>query len=443
MSTPKDKTDLEVSYFSKQGINNLKVYKKVLDAYQEGKDRAQALDNNLPIFVDTNVLLSYYEVSFSAREKIMQFVDKYKNRIVLSAQVQYEFIKNREKIIHSFQTAVTEQLPKDFQSNVINKLQHFQNDNKKKLEDYSTIQEELDKLEKSLKKLNEKIGKEIEDKRGIANKLVLEDKFLDLIAKLEIVEPIEQDTIGKVKAEYDKLKKDYSPEKENTAESYSMNVFPGCAEKGKDDPTGDYIIFHEMMGYSKNKNTDIIFLTNDTTKGDWIRKDGTQHLHYLENFYENTSQMIYILNSERVLTNIFENTSFESLVPAKTRFNIFASYVPKLSLIKTNELLVFINSYPPFNVLPQQEILPETLVEELYLNNYIYLSDIESELESDTMMIEFGSTFFKGNRSEFLQDWLKMVNGNYKNIQDIDASRFIDVREDVKKLIDRISKGSA
>ncbi len=443
MSTPKDKTDLEVSYFSKQGINNLKVYKKVLDAYQEGKDKAQALDNNLPIFIDTNVLLSYYEVSFSAREKIMQFVEKHKDRIVLSAQVQYEFIKNREKIIHSFQAAVTEQLPKDFQSNVINKLQHFQNENKKKLEDYSKIQEELDKLEKRLKALSEKIGKEIEDKRGIANKLVLEDKFLDLITKLEIVDPIEQDTLGKVKAEYDKLKKDYSPEKENTTESYSMNVFPGCAEKGKDDPTGDYIIFHEMMGYSKNKNTDIIFLTNDTTKGDWIRKDGTQHLHYLENFYENTAQMIYILNSERVLTNIFENTSFESLVPEETRFEKYLNYVPRLSLIKTSQLSDFINSYPLFKALSPQQTLPKTLVAELLLNNYFYLSDIENVLESNKLILEFNSRFFEGSRSEFLQDCLKQVNDSYKKNEEIDFNNFIDVREDVKKLMDRISKGSA
>lgn len=152
----KDKIELTVSYLSKQGINNLKVYKKVLDEYKAGQEKAQTLADDLPIFVDTNVLLNYYEVSFSAREKIMQFFEKYKARIVLSAQVQFEFIKNREKIIHSFQTAVTEQLPRDFQSNVINKFQHFQNENKKKLEDYSAIQKELSKIEKGIKELNEK-----------------------------------------------------------------------------------------------------------------------------------------------------------------------------------------------------------------------------------------------------------------------------------------------
>ncbi|CAH0288711.1 hypothetical protein SRABI27_04001 [Pedobacter sp. Bi27] len=410
----KDKIELTVSYLSKQGINNLKVYKKVLDEYKAGQEKAQTLADDLPIFVDTNVLLNYYEVSFSAREKIMQFFEKYKARIVLSAQVQFEFIKNREKIIHSFQTAVTEQLPRDFQSNVINKFQHFQNENKKKLEDYSAIQKELSKIEKGIKELNEKICKEIEDKKGIANKLVLEDKFLDIVARLQVVDPFDPTLIIKIKEDYDKLKKGYSPDRDNATENYSMNVFPGCAEKGKEDPTGDYIVFHEMMLYSKNKKKDIIFLTNDTTKGDWIRKDGTQHLHYLENFNENTDQMIYILNSDRVLTDLFENTSFESLVPKyEGPGNVWEM---EMSIAKSHILLDYLNTHPTFNTLPVQETIPPVLIKELKNNGYSTLGDIEGVLIEIEEFLPIVAFSHNGSRLGLLRKFLKTFNKSYTDI---------------------------
>ncbi|RYE12178.1 MAG: hypothetical protein EOP45_23315, partial [Sphingobacteriaceae bacterium] len=121
-------------------------------------------------------------------------------------------------------------------------------------------------------------------------------------------------------------------------------MFPGCAEKkSKDDPTGDYIIFHELMTYSKQNNCDVIFLTNDTTKGDWLRKDGTNHLHYIENFYLNTGQVIYIIDAERLLSDLFK-TSFESLINIEDD-------ATNSGLITKEQLQTFFLKTSPFNSL--------------------------------------------------------------------------------------------
>jgi predicted nucleic acid-binding protein len=324
MAKQASKDQIKTSFVEKQAIHSIKTYSHVLAQYKAGQEGALKFEGDTPIFLDTNVLLSVYEISFKAREKIRQFIETYKDRIILTSQVQQEFIRNREKIIHAFQNSVTEQLPKSFKADVQNKLTFFKNNNRKKLEDYPEVETSLEKLEKSLEKLYEDICQKVEDKSGIANSLFLDDKFLDQLAELATLPPLDAEQVKTLKTDYDDLLKVHKPagkpnqseEDGNIKDAISLTAFPGCGEKGsKEDPVGDFIIFHEIMDYAKDNETDVIFLTNDVKKGDWLRTDGTAHTHYLENFYENTKKMIYILNAERSFETLFSDVSFESLVP--------------------------------------------------------------------------------------------------------------------------------
>jgi len=345
------KNDLNVSFANKQYEQSLKSYKHVLDEFKEGNPKALKLEGDTPIFLDTNVLLSVYEVSFIARENIKQFVIKQKDRIVLTSQVQHEYIKNREKVINTFQATVTEQIPKNFKAEVLNKFSSFFNTNKAKLEDYSEIQKKLQSLEETITNLHKEIEEKVNDKKDTAKTLLLDDDFLKVLSELKTTDSFEKKHIESIKDDYSKLlqiykltsvsKKDDSEAVPNK-ESYSLLVFPGCGEKAdKDDPSGDFIIYHELMQYALTNKTDIIFLTNDTTKGDWLRRDGKTHIHYLENFYNNTGQLIYIINAERLFEGLFTNTSFESLVPK--------SGGTKVEITKSS-LEEFLLTFDPFNI---------------------------------------------------------------------------------------------
>ena len=114
----------ELSYFSKQNLSSLAKYSECLATYSKNFDNEISLKTKSPIFLDTNVLLRYYSISFTAREKLYDFIHTNKARIILSSQVQYEFLKNREDVIQKFFEQVTNKIPKDFNSDVVNKMKN-------------------------------------------------------------------------------------------------------------------------------------------------------------------------------------------------------------------------------------------------------------------------------------------------------------------------------
>lgn len=359
-----------ISFLDRQFKQTLKSHKHVLDIYKSTIESITKLEGDLPIFLDTSVILRVYEISFIAREKIKQFLQTNRAKTVLTGQVQFEFIKNREKVINSFQEDVTEQLPKDFNNSVISKLSSFINTNKIRLEDYTEIQEKLASLQSSASELLKEIQEKVSDKKGTAKALLFEDDFLSTLNDMQLLDPLADDYIKFLKDQFMKLVPTY---KGTSNESYSLMAFPGCAEKSeKDDPTGDFIIYHEMMKYADDKRTPVIFLTNDTTKGDWLRKDGQPHLHYIENFYLNTGQLIYILDAERLFKGLFE-TSFESLIEDKNE-------VP--DVIDSYALERFINDVDCFkDFKPPNLGAVRILANELYENGIYSISVLNDKLK--------------------------------------------------------------
>src|SRR4051812_41903508 len=92
--------DSQVSFNSKRFKQTLNSHKEVLDKYFTGFEQAVSLSGDMPIFLDTNVLLRIYSTSFRARDKLKTFLEENRKRIVLAHQVQWEYIKNRENVIN-------------------------------------------------------------------------------------------------------------------------------------------------------------------------------------------------------------------------------------------------------------------------------------------------------------------------------------------------------
>ncbi|OOQ60780.1 hypothetical protein BC343_22655 [Mucilaginibacter pedocola] len=404
-----NKPKQETSFATQQFNQTLSSHTHILKEYKSKIGEASKLVGNTPIFLDTSVILSIYEISFNAREKIKQFLTSHKKRIVLTRQVQFEFIKNREKVINTFQSDVTEQLPTNFKGEVLNKLIGFNNSNKTKLEDYPDIQEKLQKLEENIMSLQTDIQDKVNDKKGSANSILLDDQFMDILAKTHLLESLDSSHLKLIKEDYGRL----LPQYKSSADVYNINTFPGCAEKGgKDDPTGDFIIFHEMMEYAKKHHTDVIFLTNDTAKGDWLRKDGKTHFHYVENFYLNTEQIIFILNAERLFGELFE-TSFESLIEQELDTDI---------ILNKDSLLHFLNSYKPFNAVMKELTIEKMSVHyivELNLNKFLTVKDLKSVLDTTSNIID--DILLKRptlNKIGLLRVCLKVANPDYRQLSE-------------------------
>jgi hypothetical protein len=359
-----------LTFVDKQSKQTLESHKYILNEYRKSIESVTKLEGNLPIFLDTSVILSLYEISFIARTKIKQFLRNNKNRIVLTGQVQFEFIKNREKVINSFREDVTERLPKDFNGNVISKLNAFVNDNKIKLEDYPKIQEKLLNVQSVLSELLKEIQENVNDKKGIAASLLYEDDSLTILSEAKLLTTLEESYIKIIKEDYKKLLPLF---KSKPNELYTLSSFPGCGEKGeKDNPEGDFIIYHELLKYAADNKTNVVFLTNDTSKGDWLRKDGKPHLHYIENFYLNTGFILFVLNAERLFETLFE-TSFESLIEDR---------IDEPNMIKHHELETFLRDVECLkNFKMPDEGAINVLAKQLYRNGIYSISALNKKLK--------------------------------------------------------------
>lgn len=305
----------ETTFCSKKNECSILEYKNCLDKYAGNFVKEIALETKSIIFLDTNILLRYYSISFTARQKLFDFVKQYSSRIVISSQVQSEFIKNREDVIQRFFEQVTNRIPKDFNSDIINKSKNFLDQHKVVLKDYPFVESAISQSQKDLESLMEKLNGTVEKKRQEHLNLIVKDDFLDLLAQCTLYPSLTIEEITLVKSEFDELKKQVNIDGVDGMLNKLNAVFPGLGDikEKPDDPYGDYIIYHEMIKFMIEKSTDVLFLTFDNTKGDWMNKKRSPHLNYVINSFLNTNHLLYIVDAERTLGELLD-VNIDSLI---------------------------------------------------------------------------------------------------------------------------------
>lgn len=405
----------QLSFLNKRGKSTLKSHGEILKTYKNNIEKAINLDDDFPIFFDTNVLLRTYSISFKAREKLIDFYNKRKKDIYITNYIESEFIKNREDVINKFFDNVTNKIPNDFKSEVIAQIGSYVERNKIIFKDYDFFEKELIEIKSKCETLYDELLKQVESQKKENSNLIFEDKQLKILFKSNSLGPLSEVAINACKSEFNTLSKGVDIEKIGSYINKPGKVFPGVGDlkEKPDDPYGDYIIFHELMKFSKDTKKDIIFLTYDTMKGDWMRKDKKPHLHYIDNFYLNTGQLIYILDAERIFEELLD-ISFKSLIQ-----------------IKDNEKIgnpLTMNSLS--NLLSQRfsKIIPtdddkhmEELLLELMENGYNFIDKIIYDLNrADDAFEEFIKVEEGGNnrytRIGNLRIRLYISNPDYKNI---------------------------
>lgn len=304
------------SDFALNPNNNLttNIANLALRKYADGFESAKNLEGNLPIILDTNILLGYYGMSQNEKIKLIKFINSYKERIYITKQVEQEYLRNRLSVIRKDFFSPLNRISEDFismRNEISGKLQSFK-DNKKKIlsQDYPTLWEQLKQIEDEVKGIinDENFYSEIVNQVGITTQnnknITYIDELLELVSTLNITEDLSTNEIDFLKKHFEELIQVYNGAKENVKWKYAV---PGCGEQ-KDDATGDFIIFHEILKFMKLNSKSCIFLTNDVTKGDWLQTDKNPHTHYLEQAYLKTENIIFIIHAEQTLPNIsFEN----------------------------------------------------------------------------------------------------------------------------------------
>lgn len=404
----------EINFVSKLNNCDIKTYKECLDKYTNNFEKVLKLETDFPIFLDTNVLLRYYSISFTAREKLFDFIDKNKHRIIITNQVQKEFLKNREDVIKKYFEQVTNKIPKDFSSDIVNKLKSFIEQHKIILKDYPYVETGIMKHKEELEQILIQLNKDSEDKYSEFKNLIWKDKFLDLLCECKQINNLNQQEIILIKSKFDNLKNDIKPSNIENILNTTKSIFPGlCDIKEKpENPYGDFIIYHEIMKYMIQEECESIFLTFDNSKGDWMSKNKTAYIHYVENMYLNTNHIIYILDAERTLEKIL-NVDIDSLI------NLINVEQSDITVISINAILkthyIFRNT--------EFSGATKHIVTELLVNNYKHNSEIIRDLDKISEIME---VFKKENPNYsslgFFRFALRIVNPNYRKIVRRDGS---------------------
>lgn len=248
--------------------------KTFLENHYFDEEIEEKLMKETAIIFDTNALLDSYRYTKENRKKFFEIL-KHENinkRLYMPYQVGYEFYKNMET--RKYET-------KNIQSNLLQACSNKFIEIKKQISELGGII--TDSSYKSLiKERKETIDKFIEIVKNFDNNIEeLKNDLENEIREIEITR-IPEDT-DEILKEINEIFKDKVGER---LEEQDKDIFEKEAKKRKDykippgykdKSNGDYIIWKEMINYSKSEKVDILFISNDV-KEDWIHKvNGYNH----------------------------------------------------------------------------------------------------------------------------------------------------------------------
>ena len=275
--------------------------KKLFKGYIK-KSEAELKDIwNKAIFVfDTNVLLNLYRYSDDTRNSILDLIKNFKDRIFLPHHAAYEFNKNRylvisqhEKIFNDFYKKV-----QDIETEINSKTKH------------PFLSEDLNK---EINKVFKKIEKEVSINKRKFQNLSNNDNIFDSISDLF----------------ENRITKEYSNteileiEKEGKVR-YEHKIPPGFEDNNKsENKYGDLILWKQIIEISKEKNSDIILISDDEKKDwYWILESNKNkigpHPKLIEEFYKETGFNFHIFTSERFLDL---GSKYSDITPSKEAIN--------------------------------------------------------------------------------------------------------------------------
>lgn len=225
-------------------------YKKTEQELKELFDKA--------VFVfDTNVLLNLYRYSDLTRKDFFQVLEQLSARCFMPHQVAHEYFRNRLSVIYSQKETYDKTIAKvkELKSDIDNSKQHPFVSEKLSLR----ISEVFDDLFEELDKGKREHSSRLDD-----------DEILEQLSNIfkNVGSEKSSDELVKIAEEGDKRYKEKIPP--GFEDASKANEKMPFVERMK--AYGDYLIWLEILEHAKEKDVDLIFITDDV-KVDWWQKE--------------------------------------------------------------------------------------------------------------------------------------------------------------------------
>lgn len=314
--------------------SDIKLTQSAYDYYSEHlTELKDVISSDVILAFDTNLLLDLYKMSNTERCEFLKFIDNNAHRIIIPSQVEIEFMRHRLEKIEAFQVQLKDlkEQAKQFVTSLkkANKTaasqlkQLSQNSLVKNdmadviplidvLKEYIDNNDSSDEFKNKLDELVEPVSKALNDNVDKLLPLSIsesKDPVLQSLCKTHILKSLSDEELIFIKDKYYQLLEDFNEHKIEGENRKLPYCFPGCGDRRKIndgfDPTGDFIIYHELLAFMIKEDKDVIFLTRDIAKSDWIKTDGTPFNHYIVDVYRNTRKMLYIFNAEKFIPLTF------------------------------------------------------------------------------------------------------------------------------------------
>ncbi|MCE0742241.1 PIN-like domain-containing protein [Bacillus sp. G16] len=226
---------------------------------------------NSVVILDANVLLNLYRYSKETSRKLLSLLKKSQERLWLPHQIALEFHLNRTNVILDQQTSYEK-----IESILSKKSSEIETSLKKELASYRkkhvtlSIDSIIDQVKEAINTLILEIKQEKEDHP----QLLRNDHI-----KFDITE-IFENKVGKPygKKRLDELAKE-------AEQRYKLEIPPGYEDASKKgakfyngeiilEKYGDYILWKQIIDFAKEKQTNIIFITDDEKDDWWYKSKG-------------------------------------------------------------------------------------------------------------------------------------------------------------------------
>jgi PIN like domain len=231
------------------------------------------------ISYDANVLLNVYRYSEETQRGLELVFEGYEAQTILTHQAALEYSRNRALTILD-QVKLCGETQSGF---------------KKTVDKYIAPINSQPFLSEQAATALEGVMKELDDKRASLEAMISEDPYADLLERL---------FDKKIGAAPDD--KGLEELHKQAAARYQKQTPPGYADEDKDVPQayGDYIVWRQLMDIAKERNRDVVFVTDDS-KEDWIqvihgRKQGVRP-DLREEFRKETGKDVWLFSTSSFL----------------------------------------------------------------------------------------------------------------------------------------------
>lgn len=285
-----------------------------------------------PVFLDTNVLLGYYQMPINARQRFYPWLVQHQG--YASDQVKREFKRHAPTLqrIHRRHLRAPIDLARLADSQ--GQLKAYLKQQARLLRDYPSWRRALEDLLAEVATVTAQSEQYNQRYLKQGHDLLRQINHNDPFKVLYTLPAIEKREYKHLKREFDQAAVQAIQENnkgfDDAVAAYQYRhperVFPGLGDvlTKQKNPYGDYLIYHELLKWAARDEGDapILFLTDDSTKGDWLDARGAPYPHYQQHFKAQTGRLLHIHAARPVLTQWLGRDTTTLLTPIEVQQDV-------------------------------------------------------------------------------------------------------------------------